>query len=310
MNTAYLHVGLHKTGTTSVQEFFENENSIIFNPECLWCWDERNKIHVVENISTYTEDVFFSYEQLSWLTQDQIAGLKNLLYETFNQVKILLFYRDPVSLAISHKNQSVKELAPGSFFERDMYGISYDILPKNKPSYVNIRLHIEKWEVIFGAEHVCALSFESHIGKKMINEISNFIGVDTSDDKTLDNRNKKLNYTQFILSSHAFKKFDAGLITLQDTKKVLENIKRLQPEKNISPSFQKYDWVESNDMGDEITVSLGLLNILDSFSNLLVSTPVMNKQNIVDINFAAGLVAKTNPELSKRLIAITRNFSD
>ena len=84
MSTVYLHVGLHKTGTSSIQKFFYENDVICFNPERLFKW-EKLKISYNKLQKAYCADVLFSYEQFSWMDYDTASGMIGDLKKHFEK---------------------------------------------------------------------------------------------------------------------------------------------------------------------------------------------------------------------------------
>ncbi len=195
----FLHVGIPKTGTTSIQrtlfskmnsEFLEDndylypkhwpENHSIFilnnfsdHPEKLI--ENINKRYGIEEIKKINEESFYRLEKeikkttcskliisgegISNLTMDNLLNLQNyFLTICGKQVKfnIIIFVRNPISLAVSFIQQLVKVSLT------EQLALKGEII-QSKDRY---QTKIEKFTKVFGSESVKVYSFEEAIKHK------------------------------------------------------------------------------------------------------------------------------------------------
>ncbi len=174
----FLHIGSHKTGTTSIQRFL-NENkknlstkqsiaylnlkkleyiSTLENP--LTQTLEMN-LDVLEQLQNISEDyVIISDEEFSWINEKKdIEQLAKKLYGYAKEVEIIIYLRRQESLAISHKQQGAKggrsEIA---------YGHERKALPTQltlySSKYLNFYEKIKKWSSVFGQNNLIVKIFE------------------------------------------------------------------------------------------------------------------------------------------------------
>lgn len=182
MKKIILHIGMWKTGTTSIQEtmytnrdllkrnavYYPDEfsNNIFFIP--LYKKDFENHVAVKSNPSTKEELLFksikafenfkteaknydtaiFSSEFLLDLSEEEVTRLANDLKKVSENIQIICYVRSPISHFTSAVNEQVKQ---GHYplevaFERHMEVKEY--------------LKLERWKKAFGADAVDVRVFE------------------------------------------------------------------------------------------------------------------------------------------------------
>ncbi|MFD0697769.1 FkbM family methyltransferase [Paenibacillus sp. GCM10027628] len=191
--TVYLHVGSQKTATSSIQSTLSNNIHILrkygyFYPEnwpdghswilASMFWDnpvefggnivanrtkedcikynEQNKqLLINELLTTSTNNIIFSGEDISLLSYEGVEKLKVFLHEVLPEanIKIVICFRELISYMTSSIQESIKS---GLFLEEAKENIL-----KYETNYYQNR--IEKFIDIFGKENIIAYKFEDAV---------------------------------------------------------------------------------------------------------------------------------------------------
>ncbi|WP_350588063.1 hypothetical protein [Psychrobacter sp. 78a-MNA-CIBAN-0178] len=202
----YLHVGMHKTGSTSIQaslsrhqfnssksylKAVSENHSIPFysifteNPtdyhihrrssrnyyDCLAFNYEAITI-IDDFISSSSNDVIISGEDISVLPNNSLEKLKIFLNGYFDVIKVIIYIRPPHSYISSHFQEIIKNGASGNKFDNLSSGNLY-------PNYQNI---IGKFDRVFGQSEVMVRLFdkESLIGRDIVTDFVSAIGLKES----------------------------------------------------------------------------------------------------------------------------------
>ncbi|MBB5050043.1 hypothetical protein HNR60_004831 [Rhodopseudomonas rhenobacensis] len=191
---AILHVGVHKTGTTSIQAFAERHRSILrergidfytgvhlpnnhvelhvaaMRPERLSPFkmdnelvvDEsyreavRDKLHAYVN-SSDAERIVFSSEGLSYLRYaDEMERLKSLI--PTSQIEILFYVRDREAFLRSYRREMRRHRLPETI-DPDSYAYTAD-----NTWLANFAERIEAFSRSFGAENVAVIDYDRELG--------------------------------------------------------------------------------------------------------------------------------------------------
>ena len=199
---ALLHIGSHKTGTTSLQSnllrseregllgrwrYLHAQQRVDFNtfvgvkgmgkdtyPVLKWPFFDRRMAFAADE---GMQDVIISTEMLFWLdTADQIASVYNRLQEHFDEIHVVAYLRRQDTLALSHRKQVVMGRAAYQF-----YGAQLQSLPVYRPHmmrYFDYATKLSLWEEIFGAQNVTVRRFQRHdlIGGDTVADFWNLLG--------------------------------------------------------------------------------------------------------------------------------------
>jgi len=185
----YLHIGTHKTGTTSIQKalvenqdklqerglsyFYDDVNGVkspIFN---VHTWFGLNndfvqdgftlglKSKFAQEISKLSGDVIASSENFSWFfNSKELIELKKELDKYFNQVFIILYIRRQDTHIISHRNEGSKSShRPAAVF----YGHGTTALSpyqKSFDQYLDYYKKVQMWSSVFGKENMIIKIFD------------------------------------------------------------------------------------------------------------------------------------------------------
>lgn len=192
MKTLYLHIGLHKTGTTSIQKtlvinseklqknkyhiFNERPDGSLINSGNLgygWVNGSPKRyisgkgalIHQIELLTEKlskinSENIIASAENFSWVfEQTQIKSLYNSLKKNFT-IKVILYIRRQDKLTISHIQQASKS---HTFASHHFYKSNGRALPeydKRYDLYLNYHKKAQLWAEIFGKENLIIRIFD------------------------------------------------------------------------------------------------------------------------------------------------------
>jgi hypothetical protein len=227
-----LHIGTPKTGTTSIQDFLYSHRREIAAcgigiPQILGLKNHRwlafivrdsnkdksfaaikgisvgqletakkskaDELRAYVKSSEYSKHVITS-EFLAALNQREIRRLKILLEDMFNDIKILIYIRNPLGMAISAMSERLKR------------GDSLSRLPS--PSEIGLADHkklILKWREAFGGQNVIVRLLEKDflLNGKLIDDFSAQIGIDNLAVNTeLSMKNQALSFTALKILSY------------------------------------------------------------------------------------------------------------
>lgn len=166
---AILHIGMHKTGTSSMQASFAQQAPVgvsYFAPggDNLNAWVrtlfdgdaaledlsklrgipvddiKQNRAPQLAQTNAFVADctepsILFSAERLTYSSPGAVARLRDWLAQHFETVEVYAYIRDPLAFVRSSYQQRIKSLAPDETFDRDL------------PIY---RKRFEKFEEVFG----------------------------------------------------------------------------------------------------------------------------------------------------------------
>lgn len=179
MAKALLHIGLEKTGTTSIQEFLQINRRLLLDQHRIWVPDylgkgsqwllaalaydnsreddltsnlgspasRQSKLHETRRKITYSvrhqpaELFCFSSEHLSsrLTTKTEIQALRHFLLGLFSEISIVIYVREPIRMAISRQSTVVKQGLGG-----------YQLPPPAQvAAALDFRNIIERWEDAF-----------------------------------------------------------------------------------------------------------------------------------------------------------------
>lgn len=223
----YIHIGSHKTGTTSIQKsLFENasllkEHNLVYfsrNPDGSqdfhhnlnkWFYGyskKHNAEKLAKKLAGFSENVIISAEALSFVFfKDELLQLKKNLDKFFDEIKIIAYLRRQDQQLISHYNQSTK------FYETPenvFFGTSSLALPKYQKHfrhYFDYHQKLSMWSNVFGEKNIVIRIFDK---KTLFNgdAVSDFFN--TLNIKYLDN-------TVHVNESSNFEKAKIGLLMNQ-----------------------------------------------------------------------------------------------
>lgn len=192
MSALFLHIGSHKTGTTSIQRACSHLPS--GNRDGVKYLDVRPSGTQVVGISGTLENfrarilldaadrvfrpegqkrLIASDESFFWISEpDTVHKLAALLHERFSSVTILCYLRRQDRLALSHRRQ-VSDGMPAARF----YGVEATPLPRYQPHFQNYFDYATKlstiWASAFGKQNVQVVPYDK-ITRKGADVVADF----------------------------------------------------------------------------------------------------------------------------------------
>lgn len=186
MKKLYLHIGTHKTGTTTIQHGLEINNSILKEHNFYYLTDGESYESYrkcINNFNVYNKDRYFciysilpkdiinkidydnviiSCENFSWLfSYEEINEVKKDLGKYFDQIKIISYIRRQDRYLISHYQEAAKPNRPASYF----YGDEMTPLPEfaeHHRAYLDYNVRLGYWGDVFGDENIIIRVFEQN----------------------------------------------------------------------------------------------------------------------------------------------------
>ena len=207
MRKAVVHIGLEKTGSTSLQEFLWINRRVLLDQYRIWVPDylgrgsqwllavlaydasreddltgilgssaaRMAKLDEIRKKITYSvnhqhANLFcFSSEHLSsrLVSVDSICRLRDFFIELFDDVEVVVYVREPIRMAISRQSTAVK------------LGSSTLALPKPSEivALLDFKSVIQRWESVFGKNLTVRLYDEGLIGFDVISDFQSLLGI-------------------------------------------------------------------------------------------------------------------------------------
>lgn len=203
MRRLWLHIGSHKTGSTSLQialrqgqsdktlgrwSYLHARPRVDFNPlvrchrmggnmypELRWPFLERR---MADADNRGHGDCILSSEMLFWLMNPKdIQALHTRLHEHFDEIQVVAYLRRQDKLALSHRKQVVMGRAAYQF-----YGAQLQALPVYRPHmmrYFDYATKLARWEELFGAQNVTVRRFQPQdlAGGDTVLDFYNLVGL-------------------------------------------------------------------------------------------------------------------------------------
>lgn len=210
---ALLHIGLEKTGTTAVQEFLQINRHTLLEQHRIWtpdylgrgsqwllaalAYDAAREDDLTANLGSPTArqarldevrrkitysvrhqpaDLFcFSSEHLSsrLTTTAELHSLKRFLSDLFDEIRIVLYVREPIRMAISRQSTVVK-LGHASFQLP---------APARAAAVLDFRAVIERWEAVFPGGMCIRLYDEASEQFNLIADFCSVLGLSAESDQ-------------------------------------------------------------------------------------------------------------------------------
>lgn len=227
-----IHAGVYKTGSTAIQSFFNsNRSNLIAHTDyayppgldhtdfiCTFCDDKVNNLYnrfygigdmdtinknneyfynsVNEWIKKYAigKKIIFSSEIFCDLSYGSLHDFKNYCHDLTNDIKVIMYARDPLSFALSSLSQHVKQ------------GMIPKITNHSCPKIPYID-YIKKIDSVFGRESLEVYPFIKQTSEQngVLSDFLDRVGITNSFFDKLDfvtNNNKSLSREAFLLGTH------------------------------------------------------------------------------------------------------------
>jgi hypothetical protein len=184
LKTLYIHIGAHKTGTTSIQYGLEKNRKILEQNEIYYFTGGRDNFHsfltfdnmdegfylkdknLIEKVlmENKLDNVIISSENFSFFFSiERIIELKNLFSNYFDEIKIITYLRRQDQHLVSHHQEGSKiNREP----EYQLWGCEPTALPKfmiKHALYLNYNKRIGMWADIFGDKNIIIKIFDNEL---------------------------------------------------------------------------------------------------------------------------------------------------
>jgi hypothetical protein len=185
MKTLYLHIGSHKTGTTTIQYVLAknkntlNEHGISFISEK----DDGNSSHlisynltdihldkgvsfeftesIIQQFETSNEKAVLSAETFFWLSsQDEVTRLKSILSQYFDKIIVIAYLRRQDQLIVSHCQESIKDANRPAYFYYLPQANGLPFRDVTKMSYLDYDQKLAMWERVFDKQNMRVNTFD------------------------------------------------------------------------------------------------------------------------------------------------------
>lgn len=208
MRELVIHIGSHKTGTSSIQMALMNNRESLLkhgfsffyhapngkptrNGNASWWLNVdansllngdgaqiRNVSRFASVLSNGTENKIVSAEAFSWVFCDKpLIELKKHLSAEFDRTKIVIYLRRQDRLVASHCNQAFKKPNGATY---QFYSPGRNALPQLKSHhfrYLNFLDKISMWDSVFGQENVDVRVFDDIERNDVVDDFFSQLGV-------------------------------------------------------------------------------------------------------------------------------------
>ena len=286
MRELTLHIGAHKTGTSTIQSWMFNNKQFLEKKGITPFFIEKGKSKVQVNQTYYFDHsqiakgivtiddqlainlgkapgnrVVISSECFSWINDPkEIQKFKAAVQPYFSSIKVLVYIRRQDRQALSHYQQRAKSWeAEGIYFTGD--NKSFPTLDKNAYSYLDYYQHFTMWGDIFGDENITFNIFDRKLLKYncVVSDFLDYLNVS----------------------------FQKGSLTIKDTNTSLgilnvkvAHILREMGVKRESLVFQKI----IKELGDSYVIKPSRKEALHFYSVFKESNVALNKRFGIDID--------------------------
>jgi hypothetical protein len=210
----YIHIGCHKTGTTSIQHtlarnpaalarrnlsfFYENYASGELLLPDLHSWLEylerykvvphglrgRDPLRLATRLSELSGDIILSSENFSFFFEQQhIDALHAALAPVFADIRVICYLRRQDRHIVSHHQEGSKLMRRA---ENDLYGYSAKAIPAYDPRhrlYLDYERRLSMWAKVFGDERMVLKVYDRKLLKNgdAVADFFQLLGVDQYD---------------------------------------------------------------------------------------------------------------------------------
>lgn len=261
----WLHIGSHKTGTTTAQDTFRFNRKLLagrglgfahgtgvsrlheylstidaahFLPQGFHVIDPQAfAAHVAE---AKGDTVFASSENFSFFFAiGPIAALAAALRAHFDEVRILAYIRRQDRHAISHHQEGARPDRPP---EGALWGHSLTALPEPQPLqrlYLDYNARLALWEEIFGVENVTVRMYErAHLkNRDIVADILSVLGVSDEGIQPVADKNNGLGLQKAKVGHLANSIFGDPRITAALTRALPPNDPKMLPKADSARAF-------------------------------------------------------------------------
>nr|WP_321459035.1 hypothetical protein [uncultured Cohaesibacter sp.] len=330
----YIHIGSHKTGTTSIQHalkenkealgrkglvfFYQKQNGTWNGFPDLHDWIEyvhkgrivpqgarlSNGKNLLARFAEFEQDVIVSSENFSFFFERQnIEEIKTILSRQFDQIEIICYLRRQDQHAISHAQEGSKDQRHAEY---DLWGNHSDILPPYDPRfdlYLDYNRRIGMWIDVFGEGAVKVRCFDRSrlVGNDAVADFFSILGVSDYVGGSRRNETKTALQTKLghlLIGSSALNK--GKLFTLINSLALPEQ--EMQPSRHQAEQFYSH-YQESN---LALSERLGVSDFPEFFSTDFSSYPEQSS-DCWDRETVEGLLQALFSELGDNYLRLTLN---
>ncbi len=264
MRKLFLHIGTHKTGTSSIQRFLYENNDILMKNSVFYlkeftnhdahhdfakCFtdmdDEKNKRFLSsyrKKVQTIKSGIFIlSSENFGWLLHGKSIEYLYKYLDVFDEINIIAYFREPSSYLKSFYQTTVNDpktrnkMIPTQYFEnsKSLLGTNY-------------RLYIEKWLKTFKDSKTITKNFEN-IKSNLIKDFLDTIKFDFSNkfsDESLNiQANKSFNF-KYIEILRALNEINISQADFLKIRNLMQSMKNMSEEeyynKNLLEEYRNF----------------------------------------------------------------------
>lgn len=211
----YIHIGIHKTGTTSLQQMlawnraYLKSKGLLYPTKCTWRGGHHNlpwelladarthaKYGSIQELKKEVEDNYESICLLSSEDMSRFAPLqKQQLYNLFSAYnpKIIVYIRNQFDYIVSSWSTVIRNETVHSKFEE-----YYTFCMKRRLNLLNYDKFLEEWASVFGKENLIIKIYNKNLGENLHQDFINLFkaSIQLNKLKLPERANTSLPYAQ------------------------------------------------------------------------------------------------------------------
>lgn len=268
----WLHIGSHKTGSTTLQNFFLENEAALARAGLTHVHTAKATINTVIAAASTTDfpprgfelrdpdglgtaldkartpELFASSENFSYFfDRAAIQSLADCLFAHVDEVRILVYLRRQDRLALSHHQEAAKPHRFGA--SRRIWGNDLAPLPKPDPRhawYIDYETRIGHWADVFGDANVVARVFDRTclVGGDVVQDALSVLGRSGDGLDFSDDRNVSLGAMQSWVG-HLLNGAGVSEPLIQAAQRLVEDSPRALPAREEAMAFYA-PWRDSN----------------------------------------------------------------
>lgn len=211
----YIHIGIHKTGTTSLQKMlawnrpYLQSKGLFYPTKCTWrgghhnlAWEILADARTHQKYGSIRElqtEIKANLKSICLLSSEDMSrfGLqqKKELYNSFKkyQPKIIVYIRNQFDYIVSSWSTVIRNETVSSKFED-----YYNFCMKKRLNLLNYFSFLEEWATIFGKENLIIKIYNKNLGENLHEDFINLFNapININDLKLPERSNTSLPYAQ------------------------------------------------------------------------------------------------------------------
>lgn len=265
MKTCHLHIGMHKTGSSSIQNYLDKNRdellkngfyyaemgspnhsapflySLRFEPEkdseiasFNISSEELNrrvslyKENLNESLNKEYTNIIFSAEAIIKLTEEELSSFKNYLLGYVDEIKVYCYVREPMPFTVSSFQQIIKTMP---------------VFLDNQNLYPNYKSKLEKFEKIFGDTNYRLFARNSLLNSDVTADFCSWIGLPYLGAEETNNSLGALAVKFLYKFQHARNK----IVVSQNSLELAENtLSKLPYNKVVLPTKEMAEMITDN----------------------------------------------------------------